>query len=322
MGWLYVPASGGSSWESDSPSGADIELWVLLSGKPQPRGLSWRGWMTRSWIAPLSRTISNPSTAARLLERWAASIWSPPASRANPRPRPASDSGPMTPGGSGLTSLESFARWDPISSSWRTSQRSLFLGEEETRFSDRLPNSGSMRNGMCFPRPESEPRTGAVASTYSRGEYLTPSATAYGSSQNEGQVPHDRPSRGTPSLETWARRWPTPTATDSKAGGSRNAPGSKAHQGVSLSDMIATGDSAGRSLPAPTTPAPGELSSESAPDSPLLNPNFVEWLMGWPSPGWSDSMPLETGLFPSWLRLHSANLRAALASRISSCRPI
>ena len=66
-------------------------------------------------------------------------------------------------------------------------------------------------------------RTAGSGSSYSRGVYPTPSATPYGSSQNEGKVPHDRPSRGTPSLETWARTWPTPRACSGKrsSGGNR-----------------------------------------------------------------------------------------------------
>ena len=83
--------------------------------------------------------------------------------------------------------------------------------------------------------------------SYSRGEYPTPSATPYGSSQNEGQVPHKRPSNGTRSLETWAAKlWPTATAGDAKASGSRNSPNSKANGGLSLTDAATTGNSTGR----------------------------------------------------------------------------
>jgi len=35
----------------------------------------------------------------------------------------------------------------------------------------------------------------------------------------------------------------------------------------------------------------------------LLNPNWVEWLMGWPV-GWTDLKPLETDKFQQWQRLH------------------
>lgn len=35
----------------------------------------------------------------------------------------------------------------------------------------------------------------------------------------------------------------------------------------------------------------------------LINPNLYEWLMGWPT-GYTDLMPVETGKFQQWLRLH------------------
>ena len=35
-----------------------------------------------------------------------------------------------------------------------------------------------------------------------------------------------------------------------------------------------------------------------------LNPEWVEWLMGWPM-GWTGLQPLETAKFHEWQRLHS-----------------
>ena len=77
---------------------------------------------------------------------------------------------------------------------------------------------------------------------WARGEYPTPSATRYGSSQNEGSVAHDRPSRGTPSLETWASSLPAQTT---KIDGE-------------------------------------ESSKSNHTFVPRLNPAFVSWLMGYP----------------------------------------
>ncbi len=36
-----------------------------------------------------------------------------------------------------------------------------------------------------------------------------------------------------------------------------------------------------------------------------LNPDWVEWLMGWPI-GWTDLKPLETDKFQQWLESHGA----------------
>jgi len=172
-------------------------------------------------------------------------------------------------------------------------------------------------------------------------------------------------------LQSEATAWATPTAGDSKASGSRNVAGSKAHAGVSLTDLVTTGDSHGRAWATPTsrdwkdgdpsekvatnsllgrqaprTQVLGEQSSSDGPNShrqwptpnaisghqsgtmgetggsgnpfrgtPLenakLNPNFVDWLMGWP-PGMSACEPLETGSFRSWRRVHSSLLRDVL----------
>jgi hypothetical protein len=36
-----------------------------------------------------------------------------------------------------------------------------------------------------------------------------------------------------------------------------------------------------------------------------LNPDWVEWLMGWPI-GWTDLKPLETDKFQQWLKSHGS----------------
>ena len=121
-------------------------------------------------------------------------------SLARPYPPPESDSESMTHAGSGLPSSECFAWYDRDSSCLRMFQGCLPIAGLSDQYSARWPNSASMRNGMCSQRPESERLTYDAGSTFSRGEYPTPASTPYGSSQNEGQVPHDRPTRGTPSL--------------------------------------------------------------------------------------------------------------------------
>lgn len=150
-----------------------------------------------------------------------------------------------------------------------------------------------------------------------------------------GRVPHDRPSRGTPSLETWAKGWrtptatdwkgesarkwqtrtdgdtrprlsdqvacwPTPTAQDASSSGSRNAPGSRAHKGVSLSDMVTTGGSAGRR--GLTTPRDGSSTSQRA----ALSPRFVEALMGF-ADAWTDCEDSATRSCPRRASAQSAS---------------
>lgn len=73
--------------------------------------------------------------------------------------------------------------------------------------------------------------------------------------------------------------WPTPTATDFKASGQRCLPGSNAHPGVSLTDVACR---SGRLVP--MTSSDGQSCPMSS--GRVLNPRFVEWLMGYPI-GWA-----------------------------------
>ena len=79
MAWLYVPAPAGSTWPFKSPN-PDTELYVTLSGKPQRRPLSWRGWKTRPYIRRLSGTMLAPSMADRGVDAFISSL---PAIRAS-----------------------------------------------------------------------------------------------------------------------------------------------------------------------------------------------------------------------------------------------
>ena len=211
---------------------------------------------------------------------------------------------------------ESFARLDPDTSSWKTSQLSLFGGSIE--FSDRWPSSGSMRSGRCYRQPTAEHPTCDDDS----GCWLpTPSATSYGSSNN-GRRGDGSTFRlaGKPSLNTMAKsgNWiPTPTAGDAKSSGSQNLPGSKAHAGVSLTDFVRHGNSSTPRLPTPAARdhrhpnkkstaerRPGaEKKGEQLPNAVggPLNPTWVEWLMGFPI-GWGDCAASGMHRFRSWLR--------------------
>jgi len=115
---------------------------------------------------------------------------------------------------SGRSTRESLAHFDHAASSWRTSQLSLL--EDSTASSVTWPRSGMMLSGTVYRLQPLAPLTAVTGSSWSRGEYPTPSATEYGSSQNEGQVSHKRPTAGTPSLFSWARAWPTPLSRDAR----------------------------------------------------------------------------------------------------------
>ena len=96
---------------------------------------------------------------------------------------------------SGLKCSESFACYDRSTSSWRTSQRSLFEGWEP--FSAPWPRSGMMRNGKCYLRQTAVRRIDA-------SEYLllpTPNARDYRDCSTNHAYPASR-ARHSPSLAT------------------------------------------------------------------------------------------------------------------------
>jgi hypothetical protein len=96
-------------------------------------------------------------------------------------------------------------------------------------------------------------------------------------------------------LTVEATRWATPTAGDAKASGRSGYTAGTMHLGETLTDQ--TIGSRGRRDR--ETPRDGESGSPPA----VLNPQFVEALMGLPT-GWTDFDALETASFRRWLRAH------------------
>ena len=174
-------------------------------------------------------TTSEHSMADRGVASW---ISSRQDSRANHGVRQEPEKALMTNETSGQTQRASFARWDPGTRSWRTSQD--FLGATiSARSSETWQRQGSMRNGELYPRLPLVPRTAENGSGY----------------------------------------WPTPASTDWKRNGKEEA--------------VARGHS-------PNLP---EVVGGK------LNPDWTEWLLGWPI-GWTGSKPLGTDRFQRWLDAH------------------
>lgn len=255
MAWLYVPGLEGSNSDSSSPS-PTIELYVTLSGKPSPRPPSWHAWKTRPWMKLLSGTISQPSQAQNGVEQWISSLQ---ASRANHGPSQENSKKPTIIDGSGPISHGSFAKWDHSSSSWKTSQVSFV--EELNTFLGTWPQWGLMQNGVCFQRESS----GHHISGKESSSWPTPKA----SEPDRGPCPSEM-KRRSPSLATQAR-WNTPTTRDYKDRGHSKHTRKK-------------GNHLGRQ--APMMMKDGEKSSTK---THLLNPRFVEWLMGLPT-NWSNPL--------------------------------
>lgn len=196
---------------------------------------------------------------------------------------------------------ESFGRWDPATRCWRTSQASLLTPTLEP-FSETWPRAGSMRSGTVSRRLPSAPLTDATGS----GSWPTPR-------REDGQSCGAH--RGFPDTLTSAVRvWPTPKSSPSGPDFARmNREGSG---GDDLATAVAretwpTPSKSDYRTGYPDSEA-GRRREERGKTEPLrdvaapggqLNPDWVEWLMGWPI-GWTDLKPLATDKFRSWWCAH------------------
>lgn len=273
MSWLFVPGLAGLSSGSNLLASM-LALSVTWRGKHTSQ-VSWLRRLKRiAWIRHLSGLTLPRSIADAGVEWWIASLPDFPVSHT---PSPESNSAPKTNGTHGPTSFGSFAMFDRPSSSWKTSQLSL-LGSDE--YSDRWPFSGSMRNGACLARP----RSGHLISASELSSLLpTPSASTYGTSQN-GERPDGTifKQAGKPSLDTMARKGLLPTPRVNNRGYQSRREGDF-RPGL---EMMAQGGQ----LPIPTAQnckGSNARAEQCLPDTPgqttrCLNPQFVEWMMGWP----------------------------------------
>jgi hypothetical protein len=328
MNWHFLREGEAESWEGPSLDGAPSALSSLM---PTPAPSSLRGNATACCTCSQSGTTSAPSTdthgEATLMPSAGAS---PARTSASPAVVQASTESAQA---SGESSLESFARWSPDTSSWRTPQLSLLEGS--TEFSETWPRWGSMRHGVASERStlvppivacesglllptltvkgnyntkEASPKSGdGLATALKRQMLPTLTANAYGSNRGgaagrTGEVRH--------SLQTMASRGMLPTLTSSDAkGGAGHA--SSAQGGMNLRTAI-------QKLPTLTARdwrsgkvSPKTLNRNSRPLNEVmerssggpLNPEWCAHFMGWPV-GWTGLEPLAMDRFQLWLRLH------------------
>ena len=176
----------------------------------------------------------------------------------------------------GITWPASLAKYDPASHSLKTAQRSLL--EDSTGCSVILPSSGSMRNGVCFQRPVLALRTDVNESGYWPTPTVCGNYNRKGASKSSGN-----------GLATAVRMWPTATATAYKGWSPKH-------------NRAATDDRLDYSVEHQSF----QFGQQTPPMR--LNPDWVEWLMGWPI-GQTALKPLETGKFREWQQQHGIFLK-------------
>ena len=313
MVWLYLPESEGLTSELTSLFPRQ-EPCVTSRGKPmRPQSLE-RKWKKGGYIRLLSGLMLPPSTGDLLLEKWITSL---PDSLANPGVSPESKKEQKMKDGFGTTLKESFAKFDHASYSWKTSQASL-MGEL-TPFLGIWPQSGSMLNGVCSKRQK---LVQDITETVSFSLDIVPTPTTDCAQNRSGKY-----SQGGTSLALHVMNFPTPTLAESKNSPYQTSNGkryptllghvqmfptptaqeaqkawkfAKGQMGQSLSAMSNRGelfntpttrDGANSTLPpshANWDSLTGDMIrlGEARPGG-VLNPEWVEWLMGWPI-GWTD----------------------------------
>ena len=194
----------------------------------------------------------------------------------------------------GFIWLESWAKYDPVTSMWKTRQCSV-LGDLEP-YSETWPRWGTMRDGEFWEQQTLAPHTSETES----GLWPTPNQRDW---KDTGATQGNRKS---PNLET-AVHWPTPTVC-----GNYNRKGASATSGDGLATAV-------KNWPTPRTKGMcggtgswellkknttiEEARAMGAGNGGTLNPMWVEWLMGWPL-GWTDLKPLGMDRFRQWQQQH------------------
>jgi hypothetical protein len=188
--------------------------------------------------------------------------------------------------------LESFARWDRASSSWKTPQCSLLADLDV--FSETWPRWGMMRAGGCSEQSMPVLRTSETES----GLWRTPMARDWKDMSCSSQIYR----------QDQVKMWPTPCATDHKGSGKtgtlRDRLDYAAERGATKSNTYATPQARDfRSGSTDRWDNPERTRNLNDQIGGQLNPTWVEWLMGWPI-GWTDLKPLETDKFRQWQLQH------------------
>ena len=283
MSWHFLQEQEEASWEANSLDGAPS---ALLSLMPTASESCSPDSGTDSFRDSRSGTMCRPSTASpgadaslSLAADFHARTSAPPA---RAQALKASEAG------CGERWRESLAKLDPATHSWKTAQCSLF-GEGYESLAT-LPPWGIAANGELWELAMSahlieENESGFLPDGINF--FHTPNTTGLDGGSNSRKA-----------LKKRQEKFPTPTASDYKDQPTSKSWKEKGAVNYKLSNpeirrMWGT-PKAQDSRHALTDRGKSNLGEQVAGlhNGGKLNPNWVEWLMGWPI-GWTDLKPLE-----------------------------
>ncbi len=148
MSWRYVPGSVPCPGDCKMQG---LERFVTSSETNTVSRCSLPVCETAAWSRLPSGTTLPHSTGDPGVDEWISSL---PVIPVSPLAKPVLNKGRTTSAISGPISAVSFARFDPVTSCWKTSQACLWQAEEsQPQFQTYLatwPNAGMMRNGECY----------------------------------------------------------------------------------------------------------------------------------------------------------------------------
>lgn len=322
--WLYVPNTSTSS--PSAPEAADsisasswqfkaLEASVWWRGKPSQSRHWYQRWSKASFIQLLCGRMPEPSTAARGVAQWTASLVASRVSLTVLPARSEASTMSVTSGRTRAASSSSRAHGSSLSkTSPACSRRGMTKSLERNEYSETFQSLVSRLREDCSRRQKSARATSANASS-SSAYWMTPRAgendetvEAYQARRMRMDPAERMGVNGTLSIqakEFQASAWPTPSARDWKGAtdekfGSNSRPLNEVAKiwatptSLSFGDSHQPGNSRSYNINMEhaeniysrldlTTSTVGEAHSRPRRS---LNPLFVEWLMGWP-PGWT-----------------------------------
>ena len=309
MSWHYLQGQEEESWEGNSLDGAPDALLKLiptagLSCSPDKE--------TESLIPSPSGMMCKPlagSDGKEMLMSSQADFHV----RTYQRPEKERDS-QVNVLDCGRTWPVSSVKFNPDTCWWRTHH--CLLPEDLTSYWLTLPRWGSMRSGELSERTMPVRLTGGIGS----GFWPTPNVCGGGNppsglTKKKGHWVRPSGAKAHLGLDQAVKMFPTTTSRDWKSGKASQA--TMDRNSRPLSEVVVSGGMKTQR----TWPTPRSCTAMAAPvnanakfpnletvaakrgEVGTLNPDWVEWLMGWPI-GWTDLKPLETARFLVWLSLH------------------